>query len=139
MGESSEVDRYLTTLLGEVEGLAAKLPPQVEVTVSIRHRNVYVEVRGSRWATFTLVLGSEAPEIVYDGRYIYYRLIGPGMDEQLEFTQESLEEISGFILSDKKLTEGKTRILRTPYVSMPLSDGTEWRMHEFHRGKKVEH
>lgn len=132
MGESSEVDRYLTTLLREVEGLAAKLPPQVEVTASIRHRDVYVEVRGPRWATFTLVLGSEAPEIVYDGRYIHHHLIGDGMDDQLEFIQESLEEISGFVLSDKELTRGKTRILRKPYVSMPLSEGTEWRLHEFH-------
>lgn len=132
MGESSEVDRYLGNLLQEVGGLAAKLPPQVEATASIRGRDVYVEVRGHRWATFTLVLGSEAPEIVYDGQYIHHRLIGPGMDEQLEFTQESLDEIAGFILSDKELTEGKTRILRKPYVSMPLSDGTEWRMHQFH-------
>lgn len=132
MGESSEVDRYLSTLLQEVEGFAAKLPPQVEATASIRHRDVYVEVRGPRWETFTLVLGSEAPEIVYDGRYIYHHLIGPGMDEQLEFIQESLDEIAGFILSDKEFTEGKTRILRKPYVSMPLSDGTEWRLHQFH-------
>lgn len=132
MGESSEVDRYLATLVRDVEDLAAKLPPQVEVTASIRHRDVYVEVRGPRWATFTLALGSEAPEIVYDGRYIYHHLIGPGMDDQREFIQESLEEISGFVLSDKELTEGKTRILRKPYVSMPLSDGTEWRLHEFH-------
>jgi hypothetical protein len=119
MGEPSEVDRYLGTLLREVEGLAAKLPPQVEATASIRHRNVYVEVRGSRWATFTLVLGSEAPEIVYDGRYIYYRLIGPGMDEQLEFTQESLEEISGLILSDKELTEARPEFCARPMCLCP--------------------
>ncbi len=132
MGEFSEVDRYLGNLLREVEGLIAKLPPHVEAAASIRHRNVYVEVRGPRWATFTLVLGSEAPEIVYDGRYIHHRLIGDGMDDQLEFIQESLEEIAGFVLSDKELIEGKTRILRKPYVSMPLSDGTEWRLHQFH-------
>lgn len=132
MGESSEVALYLTTLVREVEDLAAKLPSQVEATASIRHGDVYVEVRGPRWATFTLVLGSEAPEIVYDGRFIYHHLIGPGMDDQLEFIQESLEEISGFVLSDKELSRGKTRILREPSVSMPLSDGTEWRLHEFH-------
>ncbi|NUL48605.1 hypothetical protein F7P69_25870 [Cellulosimicrobium funkei] len=132
MGESSEVALHLTTLVREVEDLAAKLPSQVEATASIRHGDVYVEVRGPRWATFTLVLGSEAPEIVYDGRFIYHHLIGPGMDDQLEFIQESLEEISGFVLSDKELSRGKTRILREPYVSMPLSDGTEWRLHEFH-------
>jgi hypothetical protein len=132
LGEFSEVDRYLGNLLREVEGLIAKLPPQVEATASIRHRNVYVEVRGPRWATFTLVLGSEAPEIVYDGRYIHHQLIGDGMDDQLEFIQESLEEIAGFVLSDKELIEGKTRILRKPYVSMPLSEGTEWRLHQFH-------
>jgi hypothetical protein len=132
MGESSEVDRYLSTLLQEVEGFAAKLPPQVEVSASIRHRDVYVEVRGPRWATFTLVLGSEAPEIVYDGQYIYHQLIGPDMDDQLEFIQESLDEIAGFVLSDKELAEGKTRILRKPFASMLLSDGTQWRLHQFH-------
>ena len=131
MDESSEVDRYLATLLREVESLAAKLPPQVKATASIRGRSVYVEVRGPRWATFTMVLGSEAPEIVYDGQYIFHQLIGDGMDDQLEFIQESLDEIAGFILSDKELTKGKTRLLRKPYVSMPLSYGPEWRMHQF--------
>lgn len=104
----------------------------MEAAASIRHRDVYVEVRGPRWATFTLVLGSEAPEIVYNGQYIYHHLIGPDMDDQLEFIQESVDEFAGFVLSDKELVEGKTRILRKPYVSMPLSDGTEWRLHEFH-------
>lgn len=61
MGESSEVDYYLATLLREVEGLAAKLPLKVEATASIRGRSVYLEVRGPRSATFTIVLGSEAP------------------------------------------------------------------------------
>lgn len=132
MGESSEAERYLVTLFQAVEGLIARLPPQVEAMASIRHRNVYVEVRGPRWATFTLVLGSEAPEIVYDGQYIHHQLIGPDMDDQLEFIQESLDEIAGFVLRDKELAEGKTRILRKPYLSMPLSDGTEWRLNEFH-------
>lgn len=131
MGESSEADRYLAALLLEVEDRIAKLPAQVEATASIRHRSVYVEVRGPRWATFTLVLGSEAPEIVYDGQFIHHRLIGGGMDDQREFIQESLDEIAGFLLSDKDFTEGKTRFLRKPYLSMPLSDGIEWRLHHF--------
>ncbi|WP_336705164.1 hypothetical protein [Micrococcus terreus] len=132
MGESSEVDYYLATLLREVEGLAAKLPLKVEATASIRGRSVYLEVRGPRSATFTIVLGSEAPEIVYDGQYIHHHLIGPGMDDQLDFIEESLDEIAGFVLRDTELTRGKTRILRKPYVSMPLSDGIEWRLHQFH-------
>lgn len=54
------------------------------------------------------------------------------MDDQLDFIEESLDEIAGFVLSDTELTRGKTRILRKPYVSMPLSDGIEWRLHQFH-------
>lgn len=52
-------------------------------------------------------------------------------DDQLEFTKESLDEITGFLLSDKDFTEGKARFLRKPYLSMPVSEGIEWRLHHF--------
>ena len=131
MSESGEVHDYLVALARNVEGITSTLPAAVQATVSIRHGHVYTEVRGPRGGTFTLVLGSEAPETVYDGQYIHYHLIGEGMEDQLEHTRETLDAIVDFLLSDRSLTEGTSRILRRRYLSMPLADGTEWRFRWF--------
>ncbi|WP_345150240.1 hypothetical protein [Arthrobacter ginkgonis] len=131
MSESAEVHDYLVALARNVEGITSKLPATVHATVGIRHGAVYTEVRGPRWGTFTLVQGSEAPETVYDGQYIHHHLIGEGMEDQLEHTQDTLDEIVDFLLSDRILTEGTSRILRRRYLSMPLADGDEWRFRWF--------
>lgn len=129
--ESAEVHDYLVALARNVEGITSKLPAAVQATVSIRHGAVYAEVRGPRWGTFTLVLGGEAPETVYDGQYIHYHLIGHGMEDQLEHARQTLDEVVDFLLSDRIPTEGTSRILRRRYLSMPLADGGKWRFRWF--------
>jgi hypothetical protein len=112
-------------------GIVSSLPEGVEGAVSIRGNYVYVDIQGPRLAIFTLVLGSEAPEIVYDGQYIRYELIPEGIKEQIEFAEESVNDIVEFLLPDRTLVERKSRIPGRPYLSVPLADGNVWRLKKF--------
>lgn len=118
-------------LANEVKALILGLPPGVHGEVSIRGRDVYTEISGPRGDVFTLVLGSEAPEIVYDGAYIRCELIGDTLDDQLEFTAESLSEISHLLLAVEPPVESKTRFRKKPYIVFKLKDGNEWRLRKF--------
>jgi hypothetical protein len=131
MRDDEKVRRYLSWLSREVEGMLASLPEGVEGATRIRDNHVYAQIQGPRLGTFTLVLGSEAPEIVYDGQYIRHELIGGEREDQTEFAQESADAIMDFLLSGRPLVQGMSRILRRPYVSVPMAEGTVWRMKKF--------
>jgi hypothetical protein len=131
MTGDQDVRSYLSALSREMEGIVSSLPEGVEGTLSIRGNNVYVDIQGPRLAIFTLVLGSEAPEVVYDGQYIRYELIPEGMKEQIEFAEEAVNDIVDFLLSDRTFVERKSRILGRPYLSVPLADDLEWRLKKF--------
>ncbi|WP_149956870.1 hypothetical protein [Zafaria cholistanensis] len=98
----------------------------------MRDHHVYADIEGSRLGVFTLVLGSEAPEIVYARRYIKLDLIGEGMDAQIEYAQQSLDSIVEFLLSDRTPAERKSRIFKRPYLSIPMAAADEWKMKKFH-------
>lgn len=132
MSDDAKVRRDLSWLSGVVEGMLAGLPDGVVGTTRIRDNHVYAEIKGPRLGTFTLVLGSEAPEIVYDGRYIYHDLIGGEPEDQTEFAQESVDAIVDFLLSGRVPVERKSRVFKRPYLSVPMAGGDEWRMKEFH-------
>lgn len=123
--------RYLSVLAKEIEKILSSLPEGVEGTVSIRDHHVYVDVRGRRLGIFTLVLGSEAPEVVYDGQYIRYELIPGGLEAQIDFVKETMDDIVEFLLSDRILVERKSRFLSRHYLSVPMADGTVWRLKKF--------
>lgn len=74
------------------------------------------------------VLGSDAPELLYDHRYFDIRSVPEGMDETIEFAQETLREISRFILQGGPVSEQKSRFLRRPYIAIPRIDGPDWRL-----------
>lgn len=132
MNDEEKVRRYLSWLAGEVEGIFAGLPDGVDGTTRIRDNHVYAEIKGTRLATFTLVLGSEAPEIVYDGQYIRRDLIGGEPEDQTGFAKESVDAIVDFFLSGRVPVERKSRVFKRPYLSVPMAEGAEWRMKKFH-------
>lgn len=131
MNNDQKVRRYLSELAREVEKVVSGLPDGVDGTVSVRGHYVYLIVRGPRLAAFTLVLGSESPEIVYDGQYIRYDAIPPGMDAQIDFAKETVDDIVEFVFSGRLPVERKSRILGRPYLSIPMSDGTGWKLKKF--------
>jgi hypothetical protein len=105
MSNDQHVQRYLLDLSRKVEGIVLSLPEGVDGTVTVRENHVYIEIRGPRLEAFTLVLGSEAPEIVYDGQYIRYELIPEGIEEQIDFAKETVDDITEFLLSDRNPVE----------------------------------
>lgn len=131
MSNDQNVQRNRLELVGVVEEILSRLPEGVEGTVSIRDPYVYLMIQGSRLATFTLVLGSEAPEVVYDGQYIRIELIPPGMEAQFDFAKETADSIVEFLLSDRIPVEGKSRVLGRPYLSIPMAEGTVWKLKKF--------
>jgi hypothetical protein len=131
MSNDQNVQRHLSDLSREVEGIISSLPEGVDGTVSVRGNHVYVEIQGPRLEVFTLVLGSEAPEIVYDSQYIRYELIPGGMEEQIDFARETVDDIAEFLLSDRNPVECKSRFLGRPYLSVPLAGDIQWRFKKF--------
>ncbi|MFB0834349.1 hypothetical protein ACX8Z9_09135 [Arthrobacter halodurans] len=131
MSDGEKVRGYLSWLSGEVEGILAGLPYGVHGTTRIRDNHVYAEIKGPRLGTFTLVLGSEAPEIVYDGLYIRHDLIGGEPEDQTEFAKESVDAIVYFLLSGRVPVKRKSPVFKRPYLSVPMAGGDEWRMKEF--------
>lgn len=90
-----------------------------------------LSLQGRRLAAFTLVLGSESPEVVYDGQYIRYDGIPPGMEAQFDFAKETADNIVEFLLSDRIPVEGKSRVRGRPYLPIPMADGTLWKLKKF--------
>jgi hypothetical protein len=131
MSNDQNVQRHLSDLSREIEGIISSLPEGVDGTVSVRENHVYVEIQGPRLEVFTLVLGSEAPEIVYDSQYIRYELNPGGMEEQIDFAKETVDDIAEFLLSDRNPIARKSRFLGRPYLSVPLAGGIQWRFKKF--------
>jgi hypothetical protein len=129
MSDDQNVQRQLLDLSRAIEGVISSLPDGVEGTVSVRENHVYVEIQGPRLE----VLGSEAPEIVYDSQYIRYELIPGGMEEQIDFAKETVDDIAEFLLSDRNPVECKSRFLGRPYLSVSLAGDVEWRLKKFNR------
>lgn len=111
MSNDQNMQHYLSNLSRKIEEIVLSLPEGVDGTVSVRENHVYLDIQGPRPEVFTLVLGSEAPEIVYDSQYIRYELIPEGMEEQIDFAKETVDDITEFLLSDRNPVERKSRIL----------------------------
>lgn len=131
MNNDQNVRRYLLELAREMEKIVSSLPEGVDGTVSVRDHYVYLIIQGRRLAAFTLVLGSESPEVVYAGQYILYDGIPPGMEAQIDFAKETVDNIVEFLLSDRMPAERKSRILGRPYLSIPMADGIVWNLKKF--------
>ena len=131
MKDDQKVLEYPTQLKALVEKIITTLPEEISGRVYIRKNYVCIDLRGSRLGVFTLVLGSEAPELIYDERYIGFRTIPEGIDEVIEFGEETIDDVAAFILSEDPLVEHKSRIFRRPYVCIPMTCGPEWKLKKF--------
>jgi hypothetical protein len=133
MKNNEKASRYLARLMESVERIMPELPVGVEGHVYMHGHSVCVDLKGDNLGVFTLVLGSEAPELLYDHRYYDIRTVPEGLDETVEFAQETFREISRFILQGGPVTELKTRILRRPYIPIPRLYGPDWRLTKIRR------
>lgn len=131
MSDKEDAPRALLEIASEVQRIIADLPEGVKGAVRLRGRHVYMEIQGRELPAFEVVLGSEAPEIVYDAQFIEHATIGCEIEDHFEFARETASEIVDFLLSGRKATLRKSRIFRRTYLCVPLSDGTEWRMRKF--------
>jgi hypothetical protein len=130
---SDETHPYpgLVKIASEVQRIIDDLPEGVSGAMDLRKHHVYMKIQGRDSPAFEVVLGSEAPEIVYDGQFIQYGFIGGELEDHFEFARETASEIVDFILSKRKATERKSRIFGRTHLHVPLSDGTEWKMKKF--------
>jgi hypothetical protein len=131
MSEKEDAPRALLEIVSEAQRIIAELPEGLKGAVDLRARHVYMEIQGRDSPAFEVVLGSEAPEIVYDEQFIQYKLIGGELEDQFEFARTTANQIVEFLLSGRKAALRKSRIFRRTYLCVPLSDGTEWRMKKF--------
>lgn len=131
MNHEQGAQRYRLEIASEVQRIIAELPEGLTGSVDLRGHHVYMEIQRPESPAFEVVLGSEAPEIVYDGQFIQYKLIGGELEDQFEFARTTASKIVEFLLSGRKATLRKSRILGRTYLCVPLSDGTEWRMKKF--------
>ena len=53
------------------------------------------------------------------------------MEAQFDFAKETVDNIVEFLLSDRNPVEGKSRILGRPYLSVPMADGSVWKLKKF--------
>lgn len=131
MSNEEDVPRVLLEIASEAQRIVSDLPAGVSGTVDFRGHHVYLELSRPGSPAFEVVLGSEAPEIVYDAQFIRFQLIGSEMEDQVEFMRTTANEIAEFLLSGRAVTVGKSRILKRTYLLVPLSDGREWKMKKF--------
>lgn len=133
MKNNEKASRYLARLKDSVERIIPELPVGVAGHVYMHGHSVRVDLKGDNLGVFTVVLGSEAPELLYDNRYYDIRTVPEGLDETIEFAQETFREISRFILQGGPVTEQKSRILRRPYIPIPRLYGPDWRLTRLRR------
>lgn len=119
--------------VSEAQRIITDLPKNLKGSVDLRGRHVYMGIQGRGLPAFEVVLGSEAPEIVYDAQFIEHATIGSEIEDHFEFARETASAIADFLLSGRKATLHKSRIFRRTYLCVPLSDGTEWTMRKFGR------
>ncbi|MEE1621777.1 hypothetical protein ACQ7DA_11485 [Zafaria sp. J156] len=123
-----EWNRSLPDMLERAAQIAASVPDKVTARAHLYRTVVVIDVEGPRLGAFALVLAEEAPEIVYDDQYVRFQTVPEGVDELLVFAQESIEKIVEFLLSERSPVERTSRILRRTYGSIPIDDGTSWRL-----------
>lgn len=131
MKDDPKILNYLTQLKVLVQNVIMTLPKNVSGRVYIRENYVHIDLQGPRLGIFTLVLGSEAPELIYDDRYIGFRMIPEGLDKLIEFTEETMDDVATFILSAQPLADYKSTLLRRSYVCIPSNYGPEWKLKRF--------
>lgn len=76
MSDKEDAPGALLEMVSEVQRIIAELPAGLKGAVDLRGRHVYMEIQVRDSPAFEVVLGSEAPEIVYDEQFIQYKLIG---------------------------------------------------------------
>ena len=130
---SDETHPYpgLVEIASEVQRIIDDLPEGVSGAMDLCKHHVHMKLQGPKSLAFDVVLGGEAPDIVYDSRFIERATIGSDIEEHFEFARETASEIVDFILSGRKATERKSRIFGRTYLHVPLADGTEWKMKKF--------
>ncbi|GAB3538120.1 hypothetical protein GCM10027403_23720 [Arthrobacter tecti] len=133
---SDEIDPppALLEIASEVQRIVDNLPDGVIGTTYLRGHHVYMKLQGQGSPAFEVVLGSEAPEIVYDAQFIEHTTIDSDIEDHFEFARETASQIVDFILSKRKATLRKSRIFGRPFLCVPLSDGSEWKMKKFSAG-----
>lgn len=126
MSNDQNVRRYLLELAREMEKVVSRRPEGVDGTVSVRDHYVYLIIQGRRLAAFTLVLGSEAPEVVYDGQYIRHDAIPGGMEAQFHFAEETRTTLWNSSSATGFLSSARAASLADPiylYLWPPASSG----------------
>lgn len=131
MKDDQKVLSYLTQVKGLVDKTIMTLPEDFNGQAYIRKHHVHLDLQGPRLGLFTLVLGSEAPELVYDEQYIGFQMIPGSLDEIIGFTEETIHDVTAFILSEEPLVVHKSSIFRRPYLCIPSSYGPEWKLKKF--------
>ncbi|MFJ2468587.1 hypothetical protein [Glutamicibacter sp. NPDC087583] len=131
MKDDQKVLDYLAQLKDQVGKVIINLPKEISSQVYVCKHHIHIDLQGPRLSVFTLVLGGEAPELVYDGRYIGFRTIPAGLDEVMEFTEETIDDVATFVLSTKPLLAHKSSVFRRAFICIPSNHGPEWKLKQF--------
>lgn len=131
MKDDQKVLNYLAQLKALVEKVIMTLPEGVSGRVYVRKHSVDLDLQGPRLGVFTLVLGGEAPELVYDEQYVGFRTIPEGLDAVIEFAEETIDDVATFVLSSQPLLVHKIPIFRRSYLCIPSNHGPEWKLKRF--------
>lgn len=131
MKDDQKVLDYLTQLKDQIEKVIITLPDDVSGRVYVRKHYVQLDLQGPRLGIFKLVLGGEAPELVYDDRYIGFRMIPEGPNEVMEFAEKTIDDVATFILSREPLVDYKSPVFRRSYICIPSNYGPEWKLKRF--------
>lgn len=107
------------------------LPEDISGRAYDRKRSIQLDLQGPRLGVFTLVLGSESPELVYDERYFGYQSIPEVLDEVIEFAEETIDDVASFVLSSEPLVVRESSIFRRSYLCMPSNHGRQWKLKRF--------
>lgn len=125
------IDRYLSQVADEATKVLGRLPEGFGGEVSLFDHSVQLDIQGPRLKKFTLVLGSEAPEIVYDEQFISYAILSEGLEEEVIFMNEVADEIVEFVQSGKDPLEGKSLIRKRKRLRFEMMEGVVRRFKQF--------
>lgn len=131
MRDDPKVLNYLALLRARVEEVIMTLPEDISGRAYDRKHSIQLDLQGPRLGVFTLVLGSESPELVYDERYIGYQTIPEGLDEVIEFAEETIDDVASFVLSSEPPVVRESSIFRRSYLCMPSNHGRQWKLKRF--------
>ena len=131
MKDDQKVLDYLAQLKDQVGKVIINLPKEISAQVYVCKHHVHLDLQSHRLSFFTLVVGGEAPELVYDGRYMGFRTIHEGLDEVMEFVEETIDDVATFVLSTKPLLAHKRSVFRRAFICIPSNHGAEWKLKQF--------